>query len=411
MAYVVGLNNIDDKALAGEKAALLGTVFSLAPVPKGFVIKTTSFQRFVSLSRDKIKEVVIDSMLDEEQKADRIIEIIQSIRFPEDLQKEIVDAYEALGADFSGVQNAYDVVKAKTQIPVVVRSSLFVEKDESFVESSCETNVIGAEALLKAIQSCWADFFNDEVLEFMMSENIDFDDVKVSVLVQRMVYAHKSGVVYTVNPDSGEDDEIAVESCWGLDNYFLLDEQSPDFFVVDKESLQIKEHNIKPQQYAYLVDKKTGEQMKKIIPESEWEIKSLKDEEVIKLASIAKKIEEKLEEALEIEFIIEGDKVYITQVSYYADDEDEADEYEEGAVHAEGDELEEGTEYEDAKPKDEEQPDEEAEYHYEEEADAEEFEAELKQLISRYVAINPALKPAFETLEKEVIELFKKNTE
>ena len=126
-------------------------------------------------------------------------------------------------------------------------------------------------------------------------------------------------------------------------------------------------------------------------------------------ADAKKKLEEHFDEELDIEFIIERDKAYITQINFVEEEDDEAEDYGE---EAEGEDLEEVEEVEEEPQKEE---DEEMDY-YLDEAEKEvegkeakdDFEAELKELMSRYMDINPNLRKALGLLEKDILELYKR---
>ena len=119
-----------DAAFVGEKAAMLGEIFSMAPVPNGFVLKSTVFQRMVSNHRQKLQGVLIDSQLENSDKAEKIQGLIRSFEMPHDIQKEISEAYTKLGVDYSTVKSAFDLVNTEATTPVVVRANLFVERDD-----------------------------------------------------------------------------------------------------------------------------------------------------------------------------------------------------------------------------------------------------------------------------------------
>lgn len=423
---------IEDDKEVGLKAALLGESASEAPVPPGFVITSAVFQRVVSAHRERIKDILLDDALDEDGKANSIAQLIKSLDFPQDVKKEISDAYSKLGVDPSAVQSAHDLVGGE-KTPVVIRSALYGEENESFGESNSKTNIVGADEVLKSVRAAWADFFDEDVIEFMIAEDVDFDDIRAATIIQKMIYTHKSGIAYTRNPEDGNEQEIVIEACWGLDDYFMIDENEADSYTIDKDSLEITGKDVKAQQYAYLVNKQTGESVKKQIPESEWNIIALKDEEILRLARIAKKIEEKIGDGLEVEFIIERDQAHIIQVSAieeedeegldeeFADDDVEAEAQEGEDVEADDDEDGEEAQYEESADEDyksdsvEEEDDSETEYELDDEQDSDEyeddaeeddtFEEDVKEIIQKYITINPDLKVTLEMLEKDILKL------
>ena len=437
---------IEDDNEVGLKAALLAESASEAPVPAGFVVTSAVFQRVVSPQRERIKDILLDANLDEDSKAAQIAQLIKSLDIPEDIKKEIAGAYSRIGLDPNAVHSAHDVVAGKN-IPVVIRNALYGVENENFNESNHKINISGAEDVLRNIKSSWADFFNEEVVEFMLADDVEFDDLRSATLVQKMIYTHKAGIIYTRNPDEGNDSEIVIDACWGLDDYFMIDDNESDRYILDKDTLEITGKDVKPQKYAYLVNKQTGEAVKKQIPENEWNVIALKDEEMTRLARLAKKIEVKVGDGLQIEFIIERDQAHVIQVSAMDEEEgedeeglaeefaDEDSDYEEDDSvedYDEGEEPEYETDDEDYESDDVDEAeyegeDEEGEYeesddeHYEEDGEyesdeeyddeADSFEEDLRELIQKYTSQNPGMQHTFEELEKDILKLLDEEEE
>ncbi|MFH1399084.1 MAG: PEP/pyruvate-binding domain-containing protein [Candidatus Woesearchaeota archaeon] len=377
--------NENEKGFVGVKAGLLADIYSIAPIPNGFVIKSVAFDHFVGMHVEKLRKILADS-LEDEDKSLQIQDLFSSLQLPNDMANDIFRAYAGFGMDYHTVKSAFDLVKSQKEQEVVVRTELFVG-DEAFASNS-ELPVKGTEALLKAIKSSWKGLFSADTVEFLNAEGVDIAEVKVAVLVQELVQAHKAGIAYSVNPDTGESNEIAIEACWGLADYFMCDECEPNFYILDKAGLSIKEKKVEPQKYVYIVDSKTGDMSKKMIPEEEQNIKVLKDDEILKIAEITKRIEEHFSEPVEVEFAVEKGRVFILQVEM---------------MEESGEEVEEETE-----PEAEETMTEDVEIVEADMVSCSNFEQELHELIEKYITINSNLKDTFLMLETDILELFRR---
>ena len=321
MSSIIELGKVrkgDDKEV-GEKASLLGEAFNIVPVPASFVLKTKSFQRFVANHRQKINNILVDPQLEYEEKANQIQSLLKSFQIPTELQTEISQAYEKLSIDYTNIESAFDLVKPKNYTSVVLRANAYVKETGSPLASSYKLGI--NKKLNENIQETWIDLFCEDTIEFMDAEGLDFDDVGVSLIVSKMVLAHKSGVMYSTNPER-EEDQILVEACWGTDDYFLIDDNEPDRYDLDKEDLEIENVVVEEQQYAYVFDKETREKGKRTIPDRERTIKVLKDNEIVKLGAIARKLENHFGKPVEAEFIIDKSKAYVTQIMFLEEDEE-----------------------------------------------------------------------------------------
>jgi len=131
--------------------------------------------------------------------------------------------------------------------------------------------------------------------------------VLISVGVQKMVNARVAGVIFTINPVTGKLNHIVIEANWGLGESVVSGSVTPDDYIVDKNTLQIVEKRIAKKTVEYIRDPKTGKTIHAQVDAERQNIPCLTDEEIIKLAEIAKKIEEHYRKPQDIEWAIERD--------------------------------------------------------------------------------------------------------
>jgi len=217
----------DDLATAGGKGASLGELVGAGlPVPPGFVVTADSYRRFIEASG--IAESLFDAVaVDPEDAAAladaerRARELVMETPLPEDLVAGIEAAYDDLDGDPF----------------VAVRSSATAEDlPEASFAGTQETYLnVTREELIDRVKRCWASLFTRRAIYYRHEQGFDDRDVDVAVVVQRMVDADASGVLFTSHPSTGAPQTI-VEAAWGLGEGVVSGTVSPDNYVVDRDS-------------------------------------------------------------------------------------------------------------------------------------------------------------------------------
>jgi pyruvate,water dikinase len=215
-------------AIAGGKGASLGRMTSAGlPVPPGFVVCAASFQALLDsrsggdaiLARLQRCDASEPSSL--ESAAGDIRELIVSTALPPSLEREIRSAHQSM---------------AQPDL-VAVRSSAVCEDDaRASYAGQQETflNVGGADAVIGAVKECWASFFSPRAL-FYRSCKGSLDDLRMAVVVQEMVAAERSGVMFTVDPIRHRRDCMVIEAVFGLGERIVSGEATPDHYVVGRD--------------------------------------------------------------------------------------------------------------------------------------------------------------------------------
>ena len=328
MEFVLWFNEIskEDINMAGGKGANLGEMYNLKlPVPPGFVVTSDAYKYF--LERNGIdKEIyrILDGLdIDNPQAimnaSEKIQRIILNTEVPDEIKSEIIENYDNLNID-EGLKNlngsALSLVKAgKDPAFVAVRSSATAEDlpNASFAgQQASFLNIRGNKNVIEAVKKCWASLFTARAIFYRVKNNFEHDKVFIAVVIQRMVDSDKSGVMFTVNPSTNED-EILIEAGFGLGEAIVGGEITPDSYRVDKDSLKIKEIKVNKQEWMYTRDEVTGNTIKKELYEEDKDLQVLNKEEILKLSEYAKLIEEHYGSAQDIEWAIEGNRVFIVQ--------------------------------------------------------------------------------------------------
>jgi len=299
----------DSISIAGGKGANLGEMTAAGiPVPPGFIVTASAYFNFVKNSNlnDSIVHLLkpLDSNDSKElnRVAKKVMKLILDSTIPEDLAEQIKQAYRELG---NGL--------------VAVRSSATAEDlpEASFAgQQSTFLNIEGEDEVVKAVLKCWASLFEPRAIYYREQQGFDHFQVGIAVPVQRMVQSQTSGVIFTIEPITSDPDKIIIEAVYGLGEGLVSGEIKPDLYFIDKASLSIVSRRISPQEKKLVRDTEEDsreENFWKTVKPSKQENQKIDDEDIIKLAKIARNIENHYKSPQDIEWAKEDGEIYIVQ--------------------------------------------------------------------------------------------------
>lgn len=277
------------------------------PVPPGFAITAFSYERFINETglTEKIYKVIkeiITDVTDPKQydiASKKIRELIENSQIPKDIEAEIKSAYKELNKRLE-LKDAF----------VAVRSSATAEDlpDASFAgQQETYLNVKGVDDLIEKVLKCWSSLFTPRAIFYRNEKGFAHDKVFISVGVQKMVHSRAAGVMFTINPVTGNRDEIVIEGNYGLGESVVSGAVNPDDFVVDKNSVAIRSRRIARKTIQYIRDPATGKTVHLDILEDKQNVQCVTDEEIHKLAELAKQIEKHYNKPMDIEWAIDQD--------------------------------------------------------------------------------------------------------
>jgi len=318
--------NKNSGKVVGGKGANLGEIYNLKVlVPPGFVVTAQAYDYFINKAQieDEIKELLKKI---EYENTDQLNETTKEIRdhiekaeFPKEMEEDILEAYETLGAEESGMKSkqAHDIIKKSPEaIFVAVRSSATTEDlaEASFAgQQDTFLNVKGKTDLLVSIKKCFASLFTPRATYYRNKKGFKHEQASLSVIIQKMVDADKSGVIFSKDP-SLKKENVIIEAVWGLGEGIVSGQISPDRYIVSEKSgeLVIQEKVIGKKKIAITRDSSGKKEIVKLKEEiSERQV--LKEHEIKKLAEIALKLERHYQKPQDIEFAIENGEIYIVQ--------------------------------------------------------------------------------------------------
>jgi len=277
------------------------------PVPHGFAITAHAYKKFIEETgiAQQIYKIIEETVTDlsdpkqYEEASKKVRKIIESTRMPSEIENAIKQAYKKL-CERTG----------SAQVFVAVRSSATAEDlpDASFAgQQETYLNVKGEEELIEKTVKCWSSLFTPRAIFYRTQKGFAHEKVLISVGVQKMVNAKAAGVMFTINPVTGDPNQIVIEGNWGLGEAVVSGAVTPDDYIVDKNTLQIIEKHIAKKTVEYIRDPKTGKTIPADVPPDRQEKPCLTDEEVVKLAELAKCIEKHYGRAQDIEWAIDKD--------------------------------------------------------------------------------------------------------
>ncbi|HWN72198.1 MAG TPA: phosphoenolpyruvate synthase, partial [Solirubrobacterales bacterium] len=276
-----------DVEFAGGKGANLGELTAAGlPVPPGFVIGAPAYAAYCEETglRERIAARLAD--LDVED-TDALARASAEVRaeigrepIPDRLATRVREAYA-------------DLVGEDDEAPVAVRSSATAEDTESASFAGMnETllNVRGADALLDAVRACWSSLFGARTIYYRAKRGFSQAGMDIAVVVQRQVQSTRSGVMFTIDPATGDRDRLVIEGAFGLGEAVVSGSVSPDRYLVNKDGLHIDRREVRRKELAIVSLPEGGTETREL---DEWDGRKpvLSDEEVHEVADLGVRIE------------------------------------------------------------------------------------------------------------------------
>ncbi len=328
----LGMNDVD--RVGGKNASLGEMITNLSgmgvSVPNGFATTADAFNQFLDQSgvNQRIYELLdktdIDDVTQLAKAGAQIRQWIIDTPFQPELENAIREAYAQLSADD---ENASFAVRSSATAEDMPDAS-FAGQQETFL------NVQGFDAVLVAVKHVFASLFNDRAISYRVHQGYDHRGVALSAGVQRMVRSDlaSSGVMFSIDTESGFDQVVFITSAWGLGEMVVQGAVNPDEFYVHKPTLAANRPAIvrrtmgskivrrtmgsKKIRMVYAPTQEHGKQVKiEDVPLEQRDIFSLTNEEVQELAKQAVQIEKHYGRPMDIEWAKDGHtgKLFIVQ--------------------------------------------------------------------------------------------------
>ncbi len=320
----------NDVGLVGGKGANLGEMTNVRlPIPYGFIVTANAYFTFIKNAGldTKIKSflsiVNYDNPHEIKQASTHIQELILKAEMPKEIGREIVKFYDELTIKEEkyfrkdlGVlaKSIHKIKNAYTPPLVAVRSSATAEDlpTASFAgQQETYLNVEGENSLLIKVKECWASLFTERAIFYRHEQKFDHFKIGLAAVVQRMAQSDKSGIAFSIDPVNNDKNKIVIEAIFGLGEYIVQGKVTPDHYEVDKRSLVLLKKELKYQNSKYVRSGHGNREVKLTKPEGSRQ--KISDEEIMKVTLLVKDIENHYFFPQDIEWAIEGKRVFIVQ--------------------------------------------------------------------------------------------------
>lgn len=293
----------------GGKAAHLGELTRLKlNIPKGFCVMADAFTHHLRSNHleeqieTMVKSIQFEDFQDLEKKTEEIRLLIEKATMPGEIEKEIIENYQTLSQE-------------EADPFVAIRSSVAVKGSQiSSFPGMMDTfhYIRGNRAVIENVKKCWASVWSARGAFARHNKGIEHSKAIIAPTIQLMVNSEIAGVLFTVNPVSGEKEEIVIESNWGLGESVVCGKCLCDFYAADKKQFNVKVKRIARKEQTYRRAGGGGAEWVNVEPD-QVQKPTLTDAQVEELCRIACKIEGHYGYPQDIEWAYEKSIPYILQ--------------------------------------------------------------------------------------------------
>ncbi|MBO7351425.1 MAG: PEP/pyruvate-binding domain-containing protein, partial [Candidatus Methanomethylophilaceae archaeon] len=299
---VVPLDSSDlDISLVGGKGINIAKMISNGfSVPPALSVTVDAYEMFLDITglREKISNILDNTDFDNEESLERSSEDIRNLFFTAELPEEEIDI---LKKNFFNLEGEY----------FAVRSSAVAEDlaDASFAGQQDTYLNVRKHDIIEKVLTCWASYWNARAMKYRHDTSKNHLEQGMAVVVQKMVKSDISGVMFTSDPVTGEENTV-IEASWGLGESIVSGLVSPDRYVVSRKGEVLKAVIKEKNQGFFLVD---GENKLVDIEPDKVSARCADDATLKLIAAEGDKLRDHFGCPQDIEWAVEAGKVYILQ--------------------------------------------------------------------------------------------------
>jgi len=316
----------DDIGIAGGKGANLGELTQAGiPVPPGFVVTAETYDKFMQDTgifnsvMDILDQIDINNTKELQEAAEEIKKIIVETPIPEDISTLIIEAYNQLSQRV-GVDEADVAIRSSATAEDLPEAS-FAGQQDTFL------HVQGIDNVVAYVRKCWASLFEARAIFYREENNFEHSKVYIAVVVQQMVDSDKAGVMFTVNPSTGENIAL-IEGSWGLGESVVSGTVTPDNYAVNKDNNEIINVTISDKKTMFTNDEE-GTSIQVEVPEDMRNERVLSDDELIELTEMGKRVQAHYGKPQDTEWAFHDGNLFLLQsrpITTLGDSEEKASE-------------------------------------------------------------------------------------
>ncbi|GAA3927851.1 phosphoenolpyruvate synthase [Chitinophaga oryziterrae] len=291
--------------IAGGKAANLGELSGIKgiQVPEFFCVTTEAYKKITGNNQE------LNSLLDElarlkAEERENIRQISAKIRMAIERIPISTDIAEEIAGYLTkfGEKEAFAVRSSATAEDLPTAS--FAGQQDTYL------NIIGKTAILQHISKCWASLFTERAVIYRLQTGFDHRKVHLSVVVQKMVFPHAAGILFTADPVTSNRKISSIDASFGLGEAIVSGIVNTDLYKVCNS--KVIDKKISTKKLAIYASKDGGTKEQEIEPEKQNK-QALTDEQILQLEYIGRKIEEHFGHPQDIEWCLVDDTFYIVQ--------------------------------------------------------------------------------------------------
>jgi pyruvate,water dikinase len=315
MKYVVFLTERapDPVFLGGKGSNLIRLVAIGANVPPGFIVNTNSYKKFLQESEYSNQLTDLLSKIPHKKEilsnSARIKDLILKSRIPAEIIDEITEAFDKIREEIGG------------GLSFAVRSSATIEDSGKFSFAGQADSYLYNKTfneIIISIKNCWASLFSPRAMLYIlrirkMGMIHSLSDIQMAVVVQKMVNSKISGVSFTANVINNKENQMLINSAWGLGDTIANNSVIPDTIIINKDKFEIIKRIIgKKEKKSIQNPEGVGTIIVETDPQSGM-ICSLNEKQLRQLYNLGLRIESSFHFPQDIEWAIEDDVIYILQ--------------------------------------------------------------------------------------------------
>lgn len=306
---VLPLTEIDEHSLAlvGGKGANLGEMTRAGfaeRVPPGFCVTTIAYERVATEAH--IEPLIVELQQTPAASIGQLVRCASSIRariestpMPTHIANAVTAAYQQLGDD----------------VAVAVRSSATAEDlpTASFAgQQDTYLNVIGVDAVLEAVRRCWASLWTDRAVTYRAKNHVEPRAVQIAVVVQRIVPAEASGILFTADPMTGDRSVCSIDASYGLGEALVSGHVNADVYRLRKRTGELLDARVRDKAIAVWPLPGGGTE-ERPVPDDQRRARVLDDAMLAQLVTLANRVESHYGAPQDIEWCVAKGQLYLVQ--------------------------------------------------------------------------------------------------
>ncbi|MBM3273841.1 MAG: hypothetical protein FJZ00_01715, partial [Candidatus Sericytochromatia bacterium] len=301
-----------DPAALGGKAANLARLTHLGfAVPAWFAVPTEVFTASIDHARidleirQTLDRVVWDEPSSVRHASERLMALVKNIHMAHEARDPVLAAYRSLGRNGSAD-------------PLVAVRSSAVGEDSAGASFAGQHDtflfVKGEEAVQTAIAACWASAFSERALAYRHRTGLGIKDIRIAVVVQEMVFGEVSGVLFTANAITNDEDQAVLSATYGLGEGLVSGELDADNWVVERATRKVLQAEIATKPHCIVFDLRRGHGTTKAeVREEARDVPSLDDPQIAALMDLGEMVATKIGSPQDIEWTIRDGQIFLLQ--------------------------------------------------------------------------------------------------